>query len=89
MVNPPPFELAPGQVNASVFVDYTLITGIKLFKLATAKTPETFGGDYKWINLFNDKLLEKAKKSGWKNTGSNIAMIDDTNRNPMNIISEY
>ena len=33
------------------------------------KLPEIFDREYKSVNLLNKKLAERAKKSGWMETG--------------------
>ena len=60
-----PFALITEQANTEVPIDYTSTTGIKLFNSAILKLPEIFDGEPKSINLFNNKLTERAKQSGW------------------------
>ena len=57
-----PFAMTSGQAKTSVFIDYTSGTGIKFFNSATTTKTKTFDGDYKVINIFNYKLLDRAKK---------------------------
>ena len=84
-----PFALITEQANTEVPIDYTSTTGIKLFNSAILKLPEIFDGEPKSINLFNKKLTERAKQSGWMETGANIIMIADSTGTLRNLITEY
>ena len=84
-----PFSLTPDQSNFSVFIYYKSGTGIKIFNSATEKIPDTFDGEYKGMELFNDKLQERDSTSGWRETGYNIVIINNAKINPRNIIYKY
>ena len=66
---PIPFALTHRQANAEVHIDYTFTTGIKMFNSSILKLSELFEGEYKSVNVFNEKLAERAKKSAWMETG--------------------
>ena len=53
-VTTPPFALTPGHANGNIFIDYTLVTVIKIFNSASDKIPETFDGDPKGMNQLNN-----------------------------------
>ena len=53
------------------------------------KLPELFDGESKYINLFDEKLAERAKQSGWMEAGANIIMIQDSGGTPKKMIAEY
>ena len=53
------------------------------------KLPDPFNGESKPINLFNEKLAERVKQSGWMEAGANIIMIQDSGGTPRNLITEY
>ena len=59
MVTMPLFSLTPGQANTNVYIDYTSINLIKF-----RNSREKLMGNLIIINLFNDRLLERTKKSG-------------------------
>ena len=84
-----PFTLTPENANATVTINCTPTTGIKFFNIATLKLPEIFDGESKSINLFNKKISERAKQSGWMEAGVNIIMIIDSTGTPRNLITEY
>ena len=95
-VNPSPIipsvitvALNPGQANATFLMDYTSTTFIKIFNSAIIKLPELFDGESKSINLFNSKLAEMEKQSGCMGSRTNIIMIPDSTRTPINIVTEY
>ena len=83
-----PFALPPGQANMAVLIDYTSTTGNKLFNSAILKLPDILYGESKSINLFNKKLAERAKQSGWMEAGENSIMIPDSTGTPRNLITE-
>ena len=84
-----PFALPPGQANAAFPINYTSTTGIKMFNSAILKLPELISGESKSVNLFNEKLAERAKQLVWMETGANIIMISDSTGTPRNLITEY
>ena len=53
------------------------------------KLPDIFDKESKSINLFNKKLAEMEKQTGWMEAGENITMINDSSGTPRNIIIEY
>ena len=84
-----PFILTPRHNNTAVPINYRLTTGIKLFNSAILKLPELFDGESKSINLFNEKLAEIVKQSGWMEAVLNIIIIPDYTGTPRNLIIEY
>ena len=54
----PSFALTPGQANANRFIDYTTLTGIKLWQEATAPLPNKFSAKEQDANQFCESLLE-------------------------------
>ena len=93
-INPAPnvsadfqFDLTPGKPNAEVPINYISTTGIKLFDSVILELTELFDGESKSDNLFNEKLEERAKQSGWMETGANTIMIPDSTRTPRNLIT--
>ena len=70
-------------------IDYTATTGIKAFNRAIINFSELFDGESKSINLFNQKLEERTKQSGWMESGANIIMIPDSTKTPIHLITEY
>ena len=81
-----PFALTPGQANTAVPIDYTSKRGIKLFNSDMMKPPDNLDGESKKINL---KLAERAKQSGWMETGANVTMVEDIDGIRGNLIIEY
>ena len=84
-----PFALTPVQANVVVPIDYISTTGIKLFNSAILKILELFDRESKSVNLFNKKLAERSKQSGYMETGANIIMIADSTGTPRKKITEY
>ena len=39
--------------------------------------------------MFNEKLAERAKQSGWMEAGANITMIPESTGTPRKLITEY
>ena len=70
-------------------IDYISTTGIKLFNSAILKILELFDRESKSVNLFNKKLAERSKQSGYMETGANIIMIADSTGTPRKKITEY
>ena len=62
---------------------------MKLFNSKITKLSKIFKVESKYINLFNDKLLEKAKQSGWMEAGENVITISDSSGTPRNLITQY
>ena len=60
-----PFALTLGQANTEVPIDYTSTTGIKIFNSAIINISELFSGESRSVNLFNEKLAERANQSVW------------------------
>ena len=81
------FDMNPEQDNATFPVDNTYVPGIKIFNIAIMKLPYIFDGGSKSVNLFNEKLSKREKKSGWMDTGSNIIIPKDADEIPSNIIT--
>ena len=60
-----PFALTPRQANVAVPIDYTSTTGVKIFNSTILNLSEIFDGEPKFVNLFNEKLVEMANQSVW------------------------
>ena len=84
-----PFDITPRQANVTVPINYTSTIGIRLFNSAILKLLEIFDGKSKSINIFNEKLAERERKSGWMEAGANIIMMPDYTGTPRNLIIEY
>ena len=63
------FALTHWQANAAAPIHYTSTTDIKIFNSAILKLPELFDIESKSINLFNEKLEDRAKQSVWMEPG--------------------
>ena len=56
------FPLTNKQASTEVPINYTSTTGIKLFNSTILKLLELFDRESKSVNLFNEKLAERAKQ---------------------------
>jgi hypothetical protein len=85
------FALAPGQVDPTNALDYTMSSGIKIWHEATAPLSFKCNIDGKEVNTFCEALAQRAQQSGWTLTRANVIMINNSS-NPavaQNIITEY
>ena len=84
-----PFALTPAQINPALYIDYSTQTGMKLFRDATSPLTYIFDLSSKNVNIFCEKLHERAEKSGWLAPGGNVLDIPDDDNVPRNLITEY
>jgi hypothetical protein len=71
------FALAPGQVDPTNALDYTTLSGIKLWHEATAPLTFKFNVKGKEVNTFCEALAQQAQHSGWTHARANVVMIND------------
>lgn len=83
------FALTPSQVNAGRIIAYETATGMKLYNAATAALPFKFDADAKGINMFCEKLKDRAIQSGWHLAGGNILSIPDSQGVDRDLITQY
>ena len=82
-------HLTEGHANSNIYIDYIYGTVIKIFNYETQKLQKTFDGESKSINIFNKKLLERENNSGQVENRSNTLIIQDINRNLINLTYKY
>ena len=85
----PTFALTPAQVNADQFIDCSTTDGKKLFKAATESLPCAFDVEPQNINLFCEKIQDRAVTAGWKQGNGNIMSVPDANNQQRDLITEH